>query len=103
MTRRTTAMLTAAPVALMGATSACPAQDRIERPVSFYVAGTAGGGILLRRAFDATMQDADFRAEAARLQADVARSTGEDVQRLVEAIYATPRPVIERARKLLAR
>ena len=57
---------------------------------------------LLRRAFDATMADADFRAEAARMQADVAPSTGEEVQQLVARIYATPRPVIERARKLFA-
>ena len=57
---------------------------------------------LLRRAFDATMQDPDFRAEAAKIQADVAPTTGEDVQKLVERIYATPRPVIERIKKLLA-
>jgi tripartite-type tricarboxylate transporter receptor subunit TctC len=57
---------------------------------------------LLRRAFDATMADADFRAEAARMQADVVPSTGEEVQKLVARIYATPRPVIERARKLFA-
>jgi tripartite-type tricarboxylate transporter receptor subunit TctC len=57
---------------------------------------------LLRRAFDATMADPDFRAEAARIQADVAPSTGEEVQKLVARIYATPRPVIERAKKLFA-
>ena len=57
---------------------------------------------LLRRAFDATMADLDFRAEAARMQADVAPSTGEEVQKLVARIYATPRPVIERAKKLFA-
>jgi tripartite-type tricarboxylate transporter receptor subunit TctC len=63
---------------------------------------TASRAALLRRAFDATMQDPDFRAEAAKIQADVAPSTGEDVQKLVERIYATPRPVIERIKKLLA-
>jgi tripartite-type tricarboxylate transporter receptor subunit TctC len=57
---------------------------------------------LLRRAFDATMQDAEFRAEAARLQADFAPTTGEDVQKLVARLYATPRPVIERVKKLFA-
>ena len=31
-----------------------------------------------------------------------ARRTGEDVQELVKRIYATPRPVIERVKKLLA-
>src|SRR5215510_7560794 len=48
---------------------------------------------LLRRAFDATMQDGEFRAEAARMQADLAPTTGEYVQKLVARIYATPRPV----------
>jgi hypothetical protein len=57
---------------------------------------------LIRRAFDATMQDPDFRAEAIKIQADVAPSTGEDVQKLVERIYATPRPVIERIKRLFA-
>jgi len=56
---------------------------------------------LLRRAFDATMQDGEFRAEAARIQADLAPTTGEDVQKLVARIYATPRPVVERVKKLL--
>jgi len=62
----------------------------------------ANKAALIRRAFDATMADGDFRAEAARMQADVAPSTGEEVQKLVARIYATPRPVIERAKKLFA-
>ncbi len=57
---------------------------------------------LLRRAFDATMQDAEFRAEAARIQADLAPTSGEAVQQLVGRLYATPRPVIERVKKLLS-
>ena len=44
----------------------------------------------------------EFRAEAARMQADLAPTTGEDVQKLVARIYATPRPVVERVKKLLA-
>jgi tripartite-type tricarboxylate transporter receptor subunit TctC len=62
----------------------------------------ASKAALLRRAFDATMADPDFRAEAAKMQADLAPSTGEDVQKLVARIYATPRPVIERLKKILA-
>jgi len=57
---------------------------------------------LLRRAFDVTMGDPEFRAEAEKIQADLAPSTGEDVQKLVDHIYATPGPVIERAKKLFA-
>jgi tripartite-type tricarboxylate transporter receptor subunit TctC len=62
----------------------------------------ANKAALLRRAFDATMQDPEFRAEAGRIQADLAPSTGEEVQERVKRIYATPRPVIERVKKLLA-
>ena len=62
----------------------------------------AGKATLLRRAFDATLQDVEFRAEAARMQADLAPTPGEEVQALVTRIYATPRPVIERVKKLLA-
>jgi tripartite-type tricarboxylate transporter receptor subunit TctC len=62
----------------------------------------AGKATLLRRAFDATLQDPEFRADAARIQADLAPTTGEEVQALVARIYATPRPVIERVKKLLA-
>ena len=62
----------------------------------------ASKATLLRRAFDATMQDPEFRAEAARLQADLAPTAGEDVQKLVARLYATPRPVIDRVKKLLA-
>jgi tripartite-type tricarboxylate transporter receptor subunit TctC len=57
---------------------------------------------LLRHAFDATMQDGEFRAEAAKMKADLAPTTGEDVQKLVARIYATPRPVVGRVKKLLA-
>ena len=62
----------------------------------------ANKAALLRRAFDATMQDPEFRTEAGRIQADLAPSTGEEVQERVKRIYATPRPVIERVKKLLA-
>jgi tripartite-type tricarboxylate transporter receptor subunit TctC len=57
----------------------------------------------LRRAFDATMKDPEFLAEAAKIHADVQPTTGEDVQKLVKQMYATPRPVVERAKKLLAK
>jgi tripartite-type tricarboxylate transporter receptor subunit TctC len=62
----------------------------------------AGRVALLRRAFDDTMHDPDFLAEAAKMRADVDASSGEAVQTLVERLYATPRPVVERVKKLLA-
>jgi len=54
----------------------------------------------LRRAFDATMKDADLRAEAERSKMDISPSTGEDSQRIVNSIVNTPPDVIARAREL---
>jgi len=72
------------------------------RPFAAPPAVAANKTTLLRRAFDATMTDPDFLAEGAKIQAEVLPSTGEDVQKLVARIYATPRPVIARIKKILA-
>jgi tripartite-type tricarboxylate transporter receptor subunit TctC len=55
----------------------------------------------LRRAFDATMKDPAFVAEAAKLQFDVDPLTGEQVQALVAQLAATPRDVVARVRAAL--
>jgi len=52
---------------------------------------------LLRRAFDATMQDSELLAEAARMQLAVASITGGQVQALIRQIYATPKDVVAKA------
>jgi tripartite-type tricarboxylate transporter receptor subunit TctC len=72
------------------------------RPFAAPPGVPAGKAAVLRRAFDATMKDPEFLAEAAKAKADVAPTTGEDVQKLVSRIYATPRPVIERVKKFFA-
>lgn len=55
----------------------------------------------LRRAFDATMKDPAFIAEAAKLQFDIDPLTGEQVQALVGQLAATPRAVVARVRAAL--
>ena len=72
------------------------------RPFAAPPGVPASKAALIRRAFDATMQDPEFRAEALRIQAELAPTAGEDVQKLVGRLYATPRPVIERVKKLFA-
>jgi tripartite-type tricarboxylate transporter receptor subunit TctC len=72
------------------------------RPFAAPPGVPASKAALIRRAFDATMQDPEFRAEATRIQAELAPTAGEDVQKLVGRLYATPRPVIERIKKLFA-
>jgi len=49
---------------------------------------------ILRRAFDATMKDADFLAEAAKQGSDIDPMTGEQTQAAVTRLLATPKPVL---------
>jgi tripartite-type tricarboxylate transporter receptor subunit TctC len=55
----------------------------------------------LRRAFDATMKDPAFVADAAKIQAEILPTSGENVQTLVTKLYATPKPVVARVKKFL--
>jgi tripartite-type tricarboxylate transporter receptor subunit TctC len=57
----------------------------------------------LRRAFDATMHDPAFIAEAAAMKVDVDPMTGEAVQALVDEVHrTTPADVVERVRTMMA-
>ena len=56
----------------------------------------------LRKAFMATMQDPDFLAEAARLNAEVGPTMdGETVQRLTLEILNTPKPLLEKVKSVM--
>jgi len=52
----------------------------------------------LRRAFDATLKDPAFLAEAAKLKLDVNPVTGEEVDKLIAELYATPKDVVAETR-----
>jgi tripartite-type tricarboxylate transporter receptor subunit TctC len=55
----------------------------------------------LRRAFDATMKDPSFLAEAAKTGMDISPSTGEEAQKYSDLIANTPADVLARAKKIL--
>ena len=55
----------------------------------------------LRAAFDATMKDPDFLADAANLKFDVTPIGGEAMQKIVESIISTPKPIAARAKHLV--
>jgi tripartite-type tricarboxylate transporter receptor subunit TctC len=55
----------------------------------------------LRAAFDATMKDPAFLAEAASLNYEVAPVDGETLQKIVGKVLATPKDLAARARHLL--
>jgi tripartite-type tricarboxylate transporter receptor subunit TctC len=53
----------------------------------------------LRAAFDATMKDPEFIAETAKVRLEVSPTPGAEIDRLLQAIYATPPEVIEKAKR----
>jgi tripartite-type tricarboxylate transporter receptor subunit TctC len=55
----------------------------------------------LRRAFDATMKDPAFLADAAKANVDISPSTGEEAQRYADMIANTPSVVLTRAKAIL--
>jgi tripartite-type tricarboxylate transporter receptor subunit TctC len=55
----------------------------------------------LRKAFLATLDDPDFRAEAEKLKLEITPVAGERVQDIVREIYATPREVVQKAAELV--
>ena len=52
---------------------------------------------ILRKAFEATMKDADFQADAKKLNIDVEPDTGEVMQALVARVSTFERAVVDRA------
>ena len=71
--------------------------------VGFYVASgiPSDRAAALRKAFWEMMHDKKFLAEAARLEAPIAPVPGEELQRVVASIYATPPSVIERLKQVI--
>jgi tripartite-type tricarboxylate transporter receptor subunit TctC len=56
----------------------------------------------LRAAFEATMKDPEFLAEAKKIGADVSPMSWRDVENLIQSAYSTPAATIDRAAKIVA-
>jgi tripartite-type tricarboxylate transporter receptor subunit TctC len=52
----------------------------------------------LRAAFDATMKDAEFIAEAGKLRLEVSPMQGVEIERVLNEIYGLPKDLIDKAR-----
>ena len=64
--------------------------------------GTPEGKVaLLRRAFNETMKDPEFLADGKKMQADISPTPGEDVQAIIARAYATPKAVVDHAKRLV--
>jgi tripartite-type tricarboxylate transporter receptor subunit TctC len=57
---------------------------------------------VLRAAFDATMKDPDFLADAKKIGIDIRPVTGAEIDKLVADLYATPKPVIAEAARAIS-
>ena len=71
------------------------------RPVAAPPGVPADRLAALRTAFDATMKDADFIAEAAKLQMEIEPLTATQIDKLLATAYATPKPIVQQAAQLL--
>ena len=55
---------------------------------------------ILRSAFDLTMKDPEFIAEAAKLRLPVTPKTGDEGRKVVEDVYAAPADLVKEAREI---
>jgi tripartite-type tricarboxylate transporter receptor subunit TctC len=78
------------------------ASAQVGRPFIASQAVPAERVRILRDAFNATMKDPQFVAEAEKLRLPISPKTGEEALAIVEAIYATPEDVVAAARKVAA-
>jgi tripartite-type tricarboxylate transporter receptor subunit TctC len=76
-------------------------QQAFQRPY-FVAMGTPAEHVkTLRAAFDATMRDPQFQADAQKMRVDISPLPGAKVQELVAKLYASPPALVERAKKAI--
>lgn len=78
------------------------ADQEIARPVVAPPEVPAERVAALRRAFDATMKDSEFIADAARTGIDIDPIDGTAAEQVLSRIHATPRPIVERVKAIYA-
>ena len=79
------------------------AQNLLARPYVLPPDVPADRVEALRLAFLRTTADPELQAEAAKMRIEVAGTSGADMQKLVAAIYATPKATLDRLAELLKR
>ena len=56
---------------------------------------------MLRDAFNATMKDPEFVAEAQQSKLDLEPEDGEHLAALIAKIYATPKPIVDKIASMI--
>jgi tripartite-type tricarboxylate transporter receptor subunit TctC len=72
------------------------------RPLAAPPGVDAARVAILRRAFDATMKDPAFLADAKRARMEISPSTGEEVEADVHEVLTTPKAIVEETKPILA-
>jgi hypothetical protein len=75
-------------------------REEIGRPHMFPPGVPAHLVTAVRRAFDATMKDAEFLAEAKKLKLEIEPMTGEAIEASLKKAYAAPKEIVAIAAKL---
>ena len=73
----------------------------VGRPIAAPPGTSPARVAILRRAFDETMKDPALLEEGRTIQAEISPTSGEEVQKIITRLYATPKSVVERAKRLL--
>jgi hypothetical protein len=56
---------------------------------------------ILRTAFDATVKDLEYLADAKKMKIDIEPLSGDKVQALVLKLHATPKDIVQKARQVI--
>jgi tripartite-type tricarboxylate transporter receptor subunit TctC len=77
--------------------------DAIGRPIAGPPGMAPERVALMRKAFDATVADPEYIAEAAKIGLSITSMPGAELQKQFAAFYTTPKSVIEKAQKVMGR
>ena len=76
-------------------------QQAFERPYFAPPGLPAERVAALRAAFDATMHDPAFLADAGKIGLDISPMSGEKLQQIIAKLYGTPKSVLDQARRAI--
>jgi len=76
-------------------------RQEMGRPFAMPPGVAADRVAILRAAFEATLKDPAFLADAARLQMEIDPLTGAQIEALLKTAYSAPRPIVQRAAQLV--
>ena len=91
----------ASPIARLRSASRCATISFARRSARKSNAARADSALV--KAFDATMKDPGFLAEAARTRIDVNPVSGKAIDELLAEVYATPKDVVRKANEAITK